>query len=364
MQSARALAEIQPKGRSFATVLSIDGGGVRGIIAARVLAELERRTQRRVSELFDLVAGTGSGGAIALALSTPGADGVGTRFGVSEIAELLRAEMPRIYRRRLRHRVRTLGGLTGPRYPGKELQSVLRTCFGDHRLDQATTPTLVTAYDVGAAKPFLFRSYPSDAGGEQPTWNCLAWEAAYATWAMPTYFPPLRLPLPGQSTSARLEQRCIVSGDVFASNPAACALADSQRLFPGQKQLVISLGTARGEVESSGAYRGRRGSLSSAGPIMQATSAAQRDAVDFQLDCALPSSYFRFQGEDVSVRADDASPDALRCLQQAADELIDKSAVQLARVAGLLLANLDSGGSLAASGPKLSLPSGGKTRQG
>jgi predicted acylesterase/phospholipase RssA len=363
MQAARALAEIQPKGRSFATVLSIDGGGVRGIIAARVLAELERRTQRRVSELFDLVAGTGSGGAIALALSTPGDDGAGPRFGVSEIAEILRAEMPRIYWRRLRHRVRTLGGLIGPRYSGEELRSVLRTCFGDYRLDQATTPTLVTAYDVGAAKPFLFRSYPSDASGEQSTWNDLTWEAAYATWAMPTYFPPLRLSLPGQANSAEVE-RCIVSGDVFASNPAACALADSQRLFPGRKLLVISLGTARGAVESSGAYRGRRGSLGSAGPILQATSAAQRDAVDFQLDCALPSSYFRFQGEDVSVRMDDTSPDAMRCLQQAADELIENSAAQLARVAGLLLANLDSGGTLATSGQELSLSCGGKTRQG
>ena len=350
MQATRALAEIQPKGRSFATVLSIDGGGVRGIIAARVLAELERRTQRRLSELFDLVAGTGSGGAIALALSTPRANGAGPRFGVSEIADFLRAEMPRIYGRRLRHRVRTLGGLIGPRYPGEELRSVLRSCFGDQRLDQATTPTLVTAYDVGAAKPFFFRSYPSDDDSEQVTRNDLTWEAAYATWAMPTYFPPLRLPLPGQATSAGFE-RYIVSGDVFASNPAACALADAQRLFTGRTQLVISLGTARGEVENSGAYRGRRGSLGSAGPIMQATSAAQRDAVDFQLDCALPSRYFRFQGEDVSVRADDASPDALRCLQQAADELIEKAAPQLARVAGLLLANLDSGGTLATSGP-------------
>ena len=49
-------------------VLSIDGGGIRGLIPAVVLAELEGRTGRRIAELFDLVAGTSTGGILAGAL--------------------------------------------------------------------------------------------------------------------------------------------------------------------------------------------------------------------------------------------------------------------------------------------------------
>jgi patatin-like phospholipase/acyl hydrolase len=55
-------------------ILSVDGGGIRGIVPATVLADLERRAQRPVAELFDLVAGTSTGGLIALALTRRGED--------------------------------------------------------------------------------------------------------------------------------------------------------------------------------------------------------------------------------------------------------------------------------------------------
>ena len=56
-------------------ILSIDGGGVRGLIPGMVVVEIERRMGKPVSELFDLIAGTSAGGHIALALTAPGTDG-------------------------------------------------------------------------------------------------------------------------------------------------------------------------------------------------------------------------------------------------------------------------------------------------
>jgi uncharacterized protein len=56
-------------------VLSIDGGGIRGILPAMILAEIERRTRKLTSELFDLVAGTSTGGILALGLTKPGQNG-------------------------------------------------------------------------------------------------------------------------------------------------------------------------------------------------------------------------------------------------------------------------------------------------
>jgi hypothetical protein len=342
MQAARPLAGIRPKGQSFATVLSIDGGGVRGIIAARLLAELERRTQRRTSELFDLVAGTGSGGTIVLALAAPGAGSARCKLGAADLVEFCREVMPRIYLRRLGHRIRTLGGSVGPRYPGEALQATLRPLFGEQRLYEASTAALATAYDLGSGRPCLFRSYRAEAEGDPVTDDHFMWEAACSSWAVPTYFPPHRLQRSCLGTGVGPVQGCIVSGDVFANNPAACAVADSAQLLPGRQQLVVSLGTAKGERKDCSSLDNRfLGCFGLARPILHATSEAQREAVDAQLGRALATTYFRFQVEDVSVRADDASPDALRCLQQAADELIVKAAPQLARVARLLLENLD-----------------------
>src|SRR5438067_8204092 len=72
-------------------VLSIDGGGVRGIIPALVLAEVERRTGKRTAELFDLVTGTSTGGIIALAMTVPGDDGA-PRWTADELADLYRTK--------------------------------------------------------------------------------------------------------------------------------------------------------------------------------------------------------------------------------------------------------------------------------
>ena len=56
-------------------VLSVDGGGVRGIIPALILAEIEDRTKRPIHQLFDLISGTSTGGILALGLTKPGSDG-------------------------------------------------------------------------------------------------------------------------------------------------------------------------------------------------------------------------------------------------------------------------------------------------
>ena len=65
-------------------ILSIDGGGIRGIIPAVVLSRLERQTGQRVADLFDLVAGTSTGGILALGVTRPGPGGASAVFGGSD----------------------------------------------------------------------------------------------------------------------------------------------------------------------------------------------------------------------------------------------------------------------------------------
>src|SRR3954452_14332493 len=81
-------------------ILAIDGGGIRGLIPAVVLADLERRTGRRVAELFDLIAGTSTGGILACALTRPAPDGgQGPAFAAADLIGLYESEGPEIFHR-------------------------------------------------------------------------------------------------------------------------------------------------------------------------------------------------------------------------------------------------------------------------
>jgi uncharacterized protein len=88
-------------------VLSIDGGGIRGIIPAMVLADLEQRTGRRISSMFQLLAGTSTGGILALGLTQPGSDGQ-PEYRASQLVELYEREGRNIFKRSLWHRATAL----------------------------------------------------------------------------------------------------------------------------------------------------------------------------------------------------------------------------------------------------------------
>ena len=77
-------------------ILSIDGGGVRGLIPGMVIVEIEKRMGKPISELFDLISGTSAGGHIALALATPGKDGK-PKWSAPELAAYYREAYGRIF---------------------------------------------------------------------------------------------------------------------------------------------------------------------------------------------------------------------------------------------------------------------------
>lgn len=97
-------------------VLSIDGGGIRGIIPAMVLAEIERRTGKTTSELFDLVAGTSTGGILALGLTKPGQGGK-PEYSAKRLIELYETEGRKIFSIPVWHRIHSAAGVAEEKYP-------------------------------------------------------------------------------------------------------------------------------------------------------------------------------------------------------------------------------------------------------
>ena len=138
-------------------VLCIDGGGIRGLIPALVLAEIELRTGRRIAEMVDFVAGTSTGGILACALTRPGPDGR-PLFSAEELAGIYVEEGPRIFHRSLLKRILSVEGWVDERYDDEGLDAALERYLGDGTLSEALTDVLVTAYDIHGRFAFFFRS--------------------------------------------------------------------------------------------------------------------------------------------------------------------------------------------------------------
>src|SRR4051812_7565754 len=144
--------------RTRYSVLAIDGGGIRGIIPARVLQEIELRLDRPVSELFDLVAGTSTGGLVALGLTKPAHPGASTpAYAASDLVALYRDRGAEIFHASRARRIATANGLLGVRYPAGPIEAVLAAQFGDTMLSEALTQVVVPSYDLSKPAPFFFK---------------------------------------------------------------------------------------------------------------------------------------------------------------------------------------------------------------
>lgn len=293
-------------------VLSIDGGGIRGIIPAMVLAELEARTGRPAAELFDLVAGTSTGGIIACAL--------GTGRPATDIVRLYLDEGPEIFRRSVVRRLTTADGLLDERYDDDALEAALDAYLGATTLGASRVDLLITAYDLHARATVFFKSWREE-------WRHVPMrDAARATAAAPTYFEPLLL-----------DGRSLVDGGVFATNPAMCAYAEAARLGRGDLR-VVSLGTGRltKRIEHEDAVDW--GQLEWVRPIIDVVFDGVAAAVDYQLDHLLGGRHHRFQVtlDRASDALDDAGDGNLALLQDHARELIAARSADLDRVAAEL----------------------------
>jgi patatin-like phospholipase/acyl hydrolase len=291
-------------------VLAIDGGGIRGLIPALVLAEIERRTGRRIATLVDLIAGTSTGGILACALAKP------DPLPAEQIAGIYEQEGPHIFDRSLLKTITSVDGNIDERYDDKGLMAALRRYLGGARLGDATVPLLITAYDIEARQAIVLR--PATDGAVTMV------EAARATSAAPTYFEPVRV-----------AGRALIDGGVFAINPAMTAYAE----VAGETvDVLASLGT--GEHTRRLALDDVRGwgRLQWAEPILDVVFDGSADAVDDQLGRLVDARYVRLQTrlDEASDDLDDASEENLAALRREAERLIAAHSADIDRLCGIL----------------------------
>jgi patatin-like phospholipase/acyl hydrolase len=311
-------------------ILAIDGGGIRGVIPAVVLAELERRAGRPVSDMFDLIAGTSTGGILTCALTRPADDG-GPRYSAAQLLELYEVEGPAIFHRDLLRRIRTVDGFIDERYSDYGLRAALSGYLGQTPISEARTDILVTAYEIERRFAFFFRS---SRAREDATYDFLMTDAAHATSAAPTYFEPVEV-----SDVADENTWALIDGGVFATNPAMCALAEAShaREVP-DVDLLLSLGT--GEHTRPLRFEDVRGwgSLEWAPRIVDVVFDGVAETVDFEAARIIGDRYVRLQTilEHASDDLDDAGPENLAALRAAGEALVRERSDDLDRVVELL----------------------------
>lgn len=328
-------------------ILTIDGGGIRGLIPARILVSLERKLQQRtgrddarLAEFFDLVAGTSTGGLITCLLLMPGAVEWEPAFSAQEIVDLYLDYGPKIFNAPLLKRITSLGGIRDERYDASGLENLIDERFGSLWLSQLIKPCLITAYDVATRKTVFFTQHDARSTNKDFPIKVVA----RATSAAPTYFEAMPNGN-GHITNA------YVDGGLFANNPTMCAYVEAYRKLEGKptaaNMVVLSLGT--GQIKRPYSYQTVRnwGMLEWAQPLIDIMMAGVSETIDHQMQQLFAAhgrrdSYLRLQptieDEDKELaELDNVSPDNMERLLNLGIRLADEYEAQLDAIVEQLL---------------------------
>ncbi|KAJ8628722.1 hypothetical protein MRB53_022045 [Persea americana] len=346
------------------TILSIDGGGIRGIIPAVILNFLESELQEldgenaRLADYFDVIAGTSTGGLVTAMLAAPDANNR-PLFAAKDIKDFYLTHCPYIFPQsgcRLAV-AKILKALAGPKYDGKYLHALVKDKLGDLRLHQTLTNVVIPTFDVKLLQPTIFSSYKVKS---TPSLDALLSDICISTSAAPTYLPAHQFQT--RDPQGEVREFNLVDGGVAANDPALVAINEvTQEVFKGSPDffpikptdygrfLVLSLGTGSAKAEekfnaSKASKWGVLGWLSADGstPLIDVFTQASADMVDIHISVVFQalhsqSSYLRIQDDELSgilSSVDIATKENLENLAKIGEGLLKKPISRL---------NLESG---------------------
>ncbi|MCH4826813.1 patatin-like phospholipase family protein [Planococcus halocryophilus] len=301
-------------------ILAIDGGGVRGVIPAMLLAELEAQSGKPVSELFDLVVGASTGGILALGLVAPDPkDMTKPRYTAEQFLGFYKEESHEIFNKSLFFKITR--GIFTSRYQAMALEKALKKYFGSTMLSEAIVHVVVPSYELHGRFTAFFKS--RDILTKKIERDVMMRDVARAASAAPTYFIPKKI--------KAYPKASFIDGGVFANNPAMCAYADAKEIFPDEELLIVSLGTGNPQLTIQFEKFRTWGLLGWAKPLWYILLDGSSDVVDYQLKFVLPNReesqrYYRFQIELLqpgTEKLDDGSAENINALIKLGQELLD-----------------------------------------
>ena len=261
-------------------ILSLDGGGIRGVLTATVLERLAEKVPGLI-ENADLIAGTSTGGILALGLAS------GKK--PTELREIYYNRCKDIFDDSVLDNVFDLGRITGAEYGNRKLMSMIRSVLGDVKLKELEKKVLISSFDLDNEhpvpnkrtwKPKFFHNFDGDDNDGEFT----AYKVALYTSAAPTYFPSVD---------------GFVDGGVIANNPSMAALLQTQDKRSRIKErpsldevILLSIGTGKPQFYITG-DRNDWGYAQWAKPILNVMFDGGMGLVEYQCQQLLGQNYHR-----------------------------------------------------------------------
>ncbi|KAL1354703.1 hypothetical protein HN51_006760 [Arachis hypogaea] len=358
---------LPPKYGNLITVLSIDGGGIRGIIPGVILDFLESQLQEldgegaRIADYFDIIAGTSTGGLVASMLAAPNPKATNRPlFAAKDIVPFYLEHSPKIFPQTsgiFAWLINTIKVLLGSKYDGKYLHKLVKETVGDTiMLSQTVTNIAITTFDIKILQPTIFSSYQLET---EPELDVPISDICIATTAAPTLLPAYYFTKKDEHGNI-IKEFNLIDGGVAANNPTLVGVREvSKKLLrkPGEGKinpldfdrfLVLSLGTGtnRNEHKYEAKKVAKWGILnwlldSGSTPIIDCYSEASTDMVDYH-NCVIftalhsEDNYLRIQGtlDGELASADKATKENLDNLVKKGEELLTNPVTRV---------NLDTG---------------------
>ncbi|MCM1137100.1 MAG: patatin-like phospholipase family protein [Muribaculum sp.] len=200
-------------------ILCIDGGGIKGLYSAKLLACLETEFKTQVNEQFDLICGTSTGGIIALG----GASGI----PMIDIVDFYKNKGPEIFyekRKKIpfyKSFIKLRQATWGSKYSAKRLKRSLLDVFGSKKIKESKTLLCIPALNLGTGQPRVFKKDYSSGGISFSSDDEKSFvDIAMATSAAPTYFP-----------AHRINDEVFIDGGVWANDPVLTGLLEYYYMF-------------------------------------------------------------------------------------------------------------------------------------
>lgn len=320
-------------------ILSIDGGGIRGILPAMILQEMEKRLRERlgkptarIADYFDMIAGTSAGGMLACSMLYKHD---GKKMDCSKAVELFESGGPIIFKKTCFNQIRRV---FDSMYPAKNIESVLAEIFGDSQLSESDMEGLITAYDITNREAVLF---DTDSAKRDPNRDYRLADIARATSAAPTYFPVAEVASMGGT------KKCLVDGGIYANDPSLCAIIEAKKKIWSETErapkihdmYVVSIGTGR--VSKSYLYDKAKGwgLVSWALPVIDILQSSGAEVISYQVGKLFEAEecqdqYVRLTPEigDASDQMDDGSLKNIQALKESALNYIQTHSAELDKV--------------------------------
>ena len=231
------------------TVLTVDGGGIRGLLTARILNEIEERTGKSVSELFDLVAGSSTGAILAGCLTAPSdTDPKKPRYTAKDIMDFYIHDGEKVFPpgryRQLKHLVPGMSGFYDP----APFEKILDQQLGDLTLGDSLTYVMIAGSDMKKFRPTWMCNFKDKGKREDlpQKWESLkVKDAIRASASPPTVFPAKYIySHPNKNNPEATERHAFLDGSFFAASIYRRAHTFAKKLAPKDARIVVvALGT-------------------------------------------------------------------------------------------------------------------------